>query len=264
MSVFAKAKEAVFSRIPGIAPEGRDMVSFAAVIALLAMLLLGWWSLPFWLGLAFVVQFFRDPERIPPDGEDLENIALSPADGRVVFMGIAPSPLDDSPSLKISVFMNVFNVHANRIPTAGTVAKSEHFPGAFLNAALDKASEKNERHLLALDTPRGRVVCVQIAGLVARRISCDAREGEMLPAGTRYGFIRFGSRVDLHLSPEAEPLAALGDVVFAGQTRLARLARDKDGPDNGSDFPDGRAGRDGSDGNGPDGPGRAGRGGWEE
>ena len=223
MSALTDIRDAIFSRIPGVAPEGRDTVSLVAVVAMLGALILGWWSLPLWLALAFVVQFFRDPERIPPEGEDLQNIALSPADGRIVFMGAAPSPLDQSPSLKISVFMNVFNVHANRIPMEGTVVKSEHFPGAFLNAALDKASEKNERHLLALDTARGRVVCVQIAGLLARRISCDAREGDMLPAGTRYGFIRFGSRVDLHLPPQATPLAALGDAVVAGRTRLARF-----------------------------------------
>ena len=223
MNPLKSAQESVFRRIPGIAPEGRDIVTMVAAITLLLTMFIGWWSLPLWAGLAFVVQFFRDPEREPPDGENLDACALSPADGRIVFVGPAPSPLDKSPTLKISVFMNVFNVHANRIPMTGTVTHSEHFPGAFLNAALDKASAKNERHLLALQTERGTVVCVQIAGLVARRISCDAREGELVSAGTRYGFIRFGSRVDLHLPPGAEPAAALGDEVFGGRTVLARF-----------------------------------------
>ena len=208
--------------IPGIAAEGRDMVAFAAAVTLLAALLMGWWSLPFWVAFAFVLQFCRDPDRDPPSG-DLESVALSPADGRVVFAGPSVSPLDESPTLKISVFMNVFNVHVNRVPMSGTVTHSKHHSGAFLNAALDKASEKNERHVIALQTPRGTVVCVQIAGLVARRILCGAREGEMVESGTRYGFIRFGSRVDLHLPPDATPTAALGDEVLGGQTILARF-----------------------------------------
>ena len=222
MNPLKSAQESVFSRIPGVAPEGRDTVALVAAVTLLAALFVGWWSLPLWVGLAFVVQFFRDPEREPPEG-DLDSCALSPADGRIVFVGPAPSPLDNSPGLKISVFMNVFNVHANRIPMTGTVTHSEHFPGSFLNAALDKASTKNERHVLALQTERGTVVCVQIAGLLARRISCDAKEGELLASGTRYGFIRFGSRVDLHLPPDAKPTAALGDEVFGGLTRLAEF-----------------------------------------
>ena len=216
----------LLQKIPAIAPEGRDIVSIAALAALAASAFFGWGSLPFWLALLFALQFFRDPERAIP--EDAEDVALSPADGRVVFVGPSVSPADDSPSLKISVFMNVFNVHANRIPTDGTVAKSERFPGAFVNAALDKASEKNERHLIALDTPHGPVACVQIAGLIARRISCDAKVGETVSAGTRYGFIRFGSRADLHLPPSAIPLAALGDKVVAGQTPLARFAPERE------------------------------------
>ena len=222
-SVKESVKEFIFRFVPGIAPEGRDIVTMAAALALLGAILIGWWSLPLWAALAFVLQFFRDPDRVPPEDDDLKNFALSPADGRVVFVGPAPSPLDNSPSLKISVFMNVFNVHANRIPMSGKVIRSEHFPGKFLNAALDKASAKNERHLLALETERGTVVCVQIAGLIARRISCDAKEGEEVAAGTRYGFIRFGSRVDLHLPPDAVPLAVLGDEVFGGRARLAQF-----------------------------------------
>ena len=208
--------------IPGVAAEGRDLVAFAGAVTLLATLILGWWSLPFWAAFAFVLQFCRDPDRDPPAG-DPDSRALSPADGRVVFAGPSVSPLDDSPTLKISVFMNVFNAHVNRVPMSGTVTHSAHHPGAFLNAALDKASEKNERHVLGLRTARGTVACVQIAGLIARRILCNAREGERVEAGVRYGFIRFGSRVDLHLPPQAEPLAALGDEVVAGETILARF-----------------------------------------
>ena len=222
MEFLKSLKKSLLRLLSGVAVEGRDMVAMVAVLAVLFTMFFGWWSLPLWLALAFVLQFFRDPERELPAG-DLQKAALSPADGRVVFVGPATSPLDESPTLKISVFMNVFNVHVNRIPMDGKVIHTKHFPGAFLNAALDKASEKNERQVTALETAHGTVVCVQIAGLIARRISCDAREGDIVSAGTRYGFIRFGSRVDLHLPPEAVPAATLGDAAVGGRTILARF-----------------------------------------
>jgi phosphatidylserine decarboxylase len=127
-------------------------------------------------------------------------------------------------AIKISVFMNVFNVHSNRSPVDGQVKARWYNAGSFLNAALDKASTENERNALWLKTVGGHdVTCVQVAGLVARRILCYVKEGDVLVRGQRYGFIRFGSRVDVYLPPDAEPVAALGDKVSATETILARL-----------------------------------------
>ena len=201
-----------------IAPEGRLLVGGITAVSALATILGGWASLPLWIVAIFAAQFFREPTRhITANDDDI----LAPADGRVVFVGPAPSPFDGAMMLKISVFMNVFNVHANRVPTAGKVLRSEHIQGAFFNATLDKSSEKNERHLLEIDGMCGRVVCVQVAGLLARRVLCYAKEGDHLRVGERYGFIRFGSRADLYLPMGISPLVALGDRVVAGITRLA-------------------------------------------
>jgi len=180
-----------------------------------------WWSAPVWLAALFVLQFFRDPAReIPGDPQAV----LSPADGRVVVVGKARDPYLDRDALKISVFMNVFNVHSNRSPVDGTVKQRWYHAGSFLNAALDKASLENERNALWLRTAGGAdVTCVQVAGLVARRILCYVDQGATLARGQRYGFIRFGSRVDVYLPPDAEPVAALGDKVSATETILARL-----------------------------------------
>jgi phosphatidylserine decarboxylase len=136
----------------------------------------------------------------------------------------ARDPYLERDALKISVFMNVFNVHSNRAPVDGAVRGRWYHAGSFLNAALDKASLENERNALWLRTPQGAdVTCVQIAGLVARRILCYVEEGAALARGERYGFIRFGSRVDLYLPPDVEPVAALGDKVYATETILARF-----------------------------------------
>jgi len=147
------------------------------------------------------------------------------ADGRVVVVQKARDPYLDREALKISVFMNVFNVHSNRSPVDGTVRKRWYHGGSFLNAVLDKASLENERNALWFRTRCGRdVTCVQVAGLVARRILCYVGEGNELARGERYGFIRFGSRVDLYLPPDSEPKAALGDKVHAAESVLARLS----------------------------------------
>jgi len=181
-----------------------------------------WWSLPFWVATVFVLQFFRDPAReVPAD----PRAVVSPADGRVVVVQKARDPYLDREALKISVFMNVFNVHSNRSPVDGTVRKRWYHGGSFLNAVLDKASLENERNALWFRTRCGRdVTCVQVAGLVARRILCYVGEGNELARGERYGFIRFGSRVDLYLPPDSEPKAALGDKVHAAESVLARLS----------------------------------------
>ena len=206
---------------PIIAREGWPHVLVTLGLAVLATALLGWWSIPFWVLLVFVLQFFRDPTRtILGD----TRAALSAADGRVVMVGKARDPYLERDALKISVFMNVFNVHSNRVPVSGTVVRTWYHPGTFLNAALDKASAENERQAVHFRTDDGiDVTAVQIAGLIARRIFCYVRESERVSAGQRYGFIRFGSRVDLYLPPEAVPKVAVGDRTTAGLSIVAEL-----------------------------------------
>ncbi len=208
---------------PLIAREGWPFVAGSVALALLVGAIAGWgWSLPFWLGAAFVVQFFRDPPRTVPEDP---RAVVSPADGRIVAVENARDPWLERDALKVSVFMNVFNVHSNRAPVDGEVRQRWYHPGAFVNAALDKASTENERNALWLRTPDGQdVTCVQIAGLIARRILCDVNAGAMLERGQRFGFIRFGSRVDVYLPLDAEVNAALGEKVYAAESVLARLA----------------------------------------
>jgi len=207
---------------PLIAREGWPFLAVALMLAAGVHLFLGLlWALPFWLLALFVLQFFRDPgRRVPEDAQAV----LSPADGRIVWVGRAQDPYLNREALKVSVFMNVFNVHSNRAPVDGTVKQRWYHAGSFLNAALDKASLENERNALWIETRGGQsVTCVQIAGLVARRILCYVDAGAGLERGQRYGFIRFGSRVDLYLPPDAEVVAALGDKVHATESILARL-----------------------------------------
>ncbi|MGE5641203.1 MAG: phosphatidylserine decarboxylase [Clostridia bacterium] len=208
---------------PIIAREGWPFLAAAALAALVVAFFLGWWSLPLWLAALFVLQFFRDPARdVPQDAQAV----VSPADGRIVLVGKSTDPYLKREALKVSVFMNVFNVHSNRAPVDGTVKERWYFPGHFLNAALDKASLDNERNGLWLRTPDGQdVTCVQVAGLVARRILCYVEPGAQLAKGDRFGFIRFGSRVDVYLPLDAQVNAAIGEKVYAGETVLARLAR---------------------------------------
>jgi len=208
---------------PVIAREGWPFLAVAVAAAVLVAWLAGvWWSLPLWIAALFVLQFFRDPPREIPDDPQA---VLSPADGRIVAVEKARDPYLEREALKISVFMNVFNVHSNRSPVDGTVRRRWYHAGTFLNAALDKASLENERNALWLQTRDGQdVTCVQIAGLVARRILCYVGEGAGLERGQRYGFIRFGSRVDVYLPPDAEVKAALGDKVYATESILARLS----------------------------------------
>jgi phosphatidylserine decarboxylase len=207
---------------PIIAREGWPFLGIAVAVSLLADFFLGFaWSLPFWAVTLFILQFFRDPWRKPP--EDPQAV-LSPADGRIVSVGKATDPYLNREALKISVFMNVFNVHSNRSPVDGKVEKRWYHAGSFFNAALDKASLENERNALWLKTPGGQdVTCVQIAGLIARRILCYVDQGAALERGQRYGFIRFGSRVDVYLPLDAKVNAALGDKVYATESVLAWL-----------------------------------------
>jgi len=206
---------------PIIAREGWPFLGIGIVLSTAISLAAGWWSAPFWLATLFVLQFFRDPARDVPDEP---GAVVSPADGRIVMVGRAEDPYLKREALKISVFMNVFNVHSNRSPVDGTVKEKWYFPGAFVNAAMDKASLENERSALWLRTRDGRdVTCVQVAGLIARRILCYVGSGAELVRGQRYGFIRFGSRVDVYLPLDAQPKAAIGDKVYAAETVLAWL-----------------------------------------
>lgn len=208
---------------PVIAKEGWPFLAAALSVAAAATYFCGWWSLPLWLVALFILQFFRDPPREIPRGEGL---VLCPADGRVLLVGDARDPYLDRDAMKVSVFMNVFNVHSNRSPVDAVVRSVVYTPGAFVNASLDKASSHNERNALVLRTDSGAdVTCVQIAGLVARRILCYARQGERLARGQRYGFIRFGSRVDVYLPAGSRARVAIGDRVKAASTVLAELPR---------------------------------------
>jgi phosphatidylserine decarboxylase len=207
---------------PLIAREGWPFLAIAIAVAL-ALSFLQWWVLAVlaWIVAIFILQFFRDPARAIPAQA---NAVLSPADGKVVLVARARDPYLDRDALKISVFMNVFNVHSNRSPVDGTVRNKWYHAGSFLNAALDKASLENERNALHIVTAGGiDVTCVQIAGLIARRILCYVGPGDALARGQRYGFIRFGSRVDVYLPPATAPQVAVGDTVYATTTILARL-----------------------------------------
>jgi phosphatidylserine decarboxylase len=207
---------------PIIAREGWPFLAIAFVVAA-ALTWYGLWLLAIvaWIAFVFILQFFRDPPRTIPAQA---NAVLAPADGRVVKVEKGHDPYLDRDALKISVFMNVFNVHSNRSPVDGVVVARWYHPGSFLNAALDKASLENERNALHLRTPAGQnVTCVQIAGLVARRILCYVDAGATLARGQRYGFIRFGSRVDVYLDPAAKPKVAVGDKVAATETIVAEL-----------------------------------------
>jgi phosphatidylserine decarboxylase len=206
---------------PIIAKEGWPYLALVGVVTLIVQHFGGIvWSWPLWVIFIFVLQFFRDPQRIPALGRDL---VLSPADGRIVVVETANDPYADRQALKISVFMNVFNVHSNRSAVNGLVKEVQYFPGKFVNADLDKASTENERNAVVIDANGQIVTLVQVAGLIARRILCYIHVGDRLKAGERYGFIRFGSRVDVYLPLTAEPLVAVGDKVFATNTALARV-----------------------------------------
>jgi phosphatidylserine decarboxylase len=206
---------------PIIAREGWPFLAGSILIALLVTWLSPAWSVLFWIIAIFVLQFFRDPAR---SGSTEPRAVLSPADGRIVVVEETQDPYADRKALKISVFMNVFNVHSNRSPVDGEVLMTQYFPGKFFNAALDKASLENERNAMVLRMPDGHIVtAVQVAGLVAKRILCYTKQGDNLYRGQRYGFIRFGSRVDVYLPLDSRPRVAIGDKVSATTTVLADL-----------------------------------------
>ncbi len=208
--------------------EGYPFIAIGIVLTVLAgtfVQFLGW---IFFLLTLWVCYFFRDPERVVPVGDGL---VISPADGRVNLIStvVPPAELDlpSEPMLRISVFMNVFDCHVNRLPVAGRIGQIHYTPGLFLNAELDKASEDNERNGLVVETTCNgetvRVGVVQIAGLVARRIVDWVKAGETLAVGDRFGLIRFGSRVDVYLPVGTRVLVGLGQKAVAGETVLADL-----------------------------------------
>ncbi|MGR7994011.1 MULTISPECIES: phosphatidylserine decarboxylase [unclassified Xanthobacter] len=225
MSIVASIRQ---SLVP-IHREGYPFIAIAVVIAL-GLLSVSTFFGMIAVGLAiWTALFFRDPPRVTPVREGL---VIAPADGRISQIGLARPPreldLSDEPLLRVSIFMNVFNVHVNRAAVTGRILRVAYKPGIFLNADLDKASEDNERNGLVLETRVGTqtvpVGIVQIAGLIARRIVCFVREGEEIGAGERFGLIRFGSRVDIYLPPGTKVQVSEGQLTTAGETLICDLA----------------------------------------
>ncbi len=215
----------IIRTIPPLHPDGWK---FVAAFAFAALLLSFLWTPLGWIGLVLTLwcaYFFRDPVRVTPVGE---NFVTSPADGKImpIVEAIPPSELDmgDKPLTRISIFLNVFDVHVNRVPVDGKVSALHYHKGKFLNAELDKASEDNERQLCAVETDSGvKIGFVQIAGFVARRIVCRLSEGQEVKSGERFGLIRFGSRVDVYLPQGVAPLVIAGQYAIGGETILADL-----------------------------------------
>jgi phosphatidylserine decarboxylase len=207
-------------------PAGRPFI-LGGLIAVMLGLAIGTWLA--WLGLLFTVFclfFFRDPERVPPGRP---GALVAPADGRVVSVTPAVPPselgLGVMPRWRVSTFLSILNVHVNRAPADGIITRIAYRHGGFLTASLDRASDANERNAVALRLSDGReIAVVQIAGLIARRIVCDLREGDAVSAGQRFGIIRFGSRADLYLPEGVRPLVAVGQTMIGGETVIAELA----------------------------------------
>jgi phosphatidylserine decarboxylase len=204
-------------------PAGRPFILGCLALMGVGLFVNLWLTLVGLLLGMFCLFFFRDPARVPPERA---GVILAPADGRVVSVapGVPPAELGLGPASRwrISIFLSILNVHVNRVPASGTVARIAYRHGAFLNASLDKASEANERNAIALRLPDGReIVVVQIAGLIARRILCTLREGDAVQAADRLGLIRFGSRTDLYLPEDVVPLVREGQTMIGGETVIA-------------------------------------------
>ncbi|HSU04474.1 MAG TPA: phosphatidylserine decarboxylase [Acetobacteraceae bacterium] len=211
------------------APPHRAGMPFilGGVVALVIGAFLAHWLA--WLGglfALFCLYFFRDPERVAPGRS---TVLLAPADGKIVTVQPAPPPVElglgPAPRWRIGIFLSVLDVHVNRIPADGTVTRIAYRHGAFINASLDKAGDDNERNAIAIRLLDGReIAVVQIAGLIARRILCDLREGDAVRAGARFGIIRFGSRTDLYLPEGVRPLVVEGQTMIGGETVIADLS----------------------------------------
>jgi len=213
------------------AREGLSLIAIAALLAVAAYAAaLSRQSWPLWL-LAFlltvvalwVAYFFRDPERT---GERGQNLVISPADGRVVMVTEVDEPdYVHGRTLRISVFLNIFNVHVNRYPVGGTVEYVKYSPGRFFNASADRASLENEQMSVGIATGDFRILVRQVAGLIARRIVTYSKEGEVVEQGTRMGLMQFGSRMDVFLPPGSSVRVRVGEMVYAGKTVIAELPR---------------------------------------
>ncbi|MCB1406326.1 MAG: phosphatidylserine decarboxylase [Rhodobacteraceae bacterium] len=215
-----------------IKPVHREGYPFIGIFAAVTLVLFLIWQPLGWIGVILTIwcyYFFRDPDRHTPQRAGL---LVSPADGVISLIEPAVPPAElnmgDAALTRVSVFMNVFNCHVNRTPIAGTISAVSYRPGKFLNASLDKASVDNERNSVAVEMADGRkIAVVQIAGLVARRIVCEVKPGDVLETGERFGMIRFGSRLDVYLPEGVHPLVSLGQTMVAGETVLADLTSDE-------------------------------------
>ena len=215
-----------------LVPIAREGWPFIAIFGLISLILYFIYAPLGWIGLVLTlwcVYFFRNPDRVTPEREGL---IISPADGIVQMIAEVSPPeeldMGSEPVVRVSVFMNVFDCHVNRIPCDGRIGKLVYVPGQFLNASLDKASEENERQMVRIDLDSGAFVgAVQIAGLVARRIVCYLEEDQIVLAGERFGLIRFGSRVDIYLPHGAVSHAVIGQKCVSGETVLADLKSDE-------------------------------------
>ncbi len=206
---------------PIIAKEGWLFLILSIALASFVFSIYSLWSTPLWIISLFILQFFRDPKRNTPTKK---NMVVSAADGKVIVIEKCKDEYLNRRAIKVSVFMNVFNVHSNKSPVTSTIMNKWYFPGKFLNAALSKASLENERCVLHLRTKEYfDITCVQIAGLIARRILCYVNKDDELEVGERYGFIKFGSRVDLYLPINSKIKVTLGEKVFNGETIIAEL-----------------------------------------
>ncbi len=206
-----------------IAKEGYPFIAIGVAITVLCLGISGWASAIFPILLTFFcIWFFRDPKRkVPQDDGQL----VSPADGKVVDISrVEEDRFLNKPAIKVSIFLDVFNVHVNRVPTAGKIVDISYNKGKFLNAGVPKASLENEQNALIIETTSGKkIVCIQIAGLIARRIVCWTQKGDQMDRGERFGLIRFGSRVDLFLPTETEIQISVGDKVVGGETIVGLL-----------------------------------------
>jgi phosphatidylserine decarboxylase len=211
------------NKYPIIAKEGWLYIIIILFISIYLTLINSSISVLFWIISIFIIQFFRDPKR---KISDKKNVIVSGADGRVIAINETFDPYQKKKSIKVSVFMNVFNVHSNKAPVDGIILKKIYFPGKFLNAALSKASLENERCAIIIQSKNNSkriITCVQIAGLVARRILCYKETGDELTRGERYGFIKFGSRVDLYLPLNTSIKVQLGQKVKNGESIIAEF-----------------------------------------
>jgi phosphatidylserine decarboxylase len=214
--------------IDSLAPVNRDGHKFIAIAAGLALIFFLVWPPLAWVCVVaalYIAYFFRDPDRVTPLREGL---IIAPADGRIAAIETVTPPtemgLGPEPRVRISTFLSVLDVHITRSPVSGRIVRSIYIPGAFLNAALDKASEENERRVMIIQKPDGTEIgVVQIAGLIARRIVPFTHEGDSVAVGERLGLIRFGSRVDVYLPPGKHALVAIGQTATGGETILADL-----------------------------------------